>query len=375
MRPRPAVLLTPPKSSHPCSLLSCQRLAHLTPLAATLMDSSASVANKRLTTGLSPLAATLTKNAGWGPHPFRVSTFRSKLRRSSRAEIPTGSAFSTSSFHILASLHPCFLTSYFRFQLPHQIRNNYLPENHWIGPHLYLPPQVPALRINPRFFWNIPAAQKQIRVRNWHLRIQSAGNDQHWRHRFPQQPLRNQRHLWKNVRQVLDRFRAFKNRHQRRCEPEKIFAIPQRLVDYKIFLERRIRRRRLRHHRFQPRMFQNRQLGRPVRAETLAVHANTRLVHFRPCLQVIDDARKLAFRRLAGLDWRLPGTRRIQADKANSVRQDSAEVFGKIFLAAIEPADGNHQRHRPFRIFRQPQISDDLRTFKRNANDFERRVH
>ncbi len=38
----------------------------LTPLAATLMDFPASVANKRLTAGLSPLAATLTKNTGVG---------------------------------------------------------------------------------------------------------------------------------------------------------------------------------------------------------------------------------------------------------------------------------------------------------------------
>src|SRR5216684_3477367 len=372
MRPRPAVLLTPPKSSHPCSLLSCQRLAHLTPLAATLMDSSASVANKRLTTGLSPLAATLTKNAGWGPYPFRVSTFRSKLRRSSRAEIPTGSAFSTSSFHILASLHPCFLTSYFRFQLPHQIRNNYLPENHRIGPHLHLPPQMPTLRIDPRFLRHVPAAQKQIRVRNRHLRIQSPRNNQHRRHRFPEEPLRNQRHLRENIRQVIHCFCAFKNRHQRRPKPEQILAVSQRLVDHKIFLERCVGRRRLRHHRFQPRMLQNRQLRRPVRAKTLAVHADSRLVHFLPRLQVIDHAREFAFRRFTSLDRRLPCPRRVQADKANSVRQDGAEVFGKIFLAAIEPADGNHQRHRPFCILRQPQVSDDLRTFKRNANDFER---
>src|SRR6266849_6356398 len=225
MRPRPAVLLTPPKSSHPCSLLSCQRLAHLTPLAATLMDSSASVANKRLTTGLSPLAATLTKNAGWGPHPFRVSTFRSKLRRSSRAENPTGSAFSTSSFHILASLHPCFLTSYFRFQLPHQIRNNYLPENHRIRPHFHLPSQMSALGIDPRLLRHIAAAEKQVRIRDRHLRIQDSGDHQHRRRRLPQQTLRHQRHLRENVRQVIHCFCAFENRHQRRTQPEKIFAI------------------------------------------------------------------------------------------------------------------------------------------------------
>src|SRR6266851_3940051 len=38
----------------------------LSPLAATLMDLPASVANKRLTVGLTPLDATLTKNRGWG---------------------------------------------------------------------------------------------------------------------------------------------------------------------------------------------------------------------------------------------------------------------------------------------------------------------
>src|SRR6266851_4345861 len=42
------------------------QLAPLTPLAATLMEFPASVANKRLTAGLSPLAATLTKNTGVG---------------------------------------------------------------------------------------------------------------------------------------------------------------------------------------------------------------------------------------------------------------------------------------------------------------------
>jgi len=36
----------------------------LTPLAATLMDLPASVANKRLTTWLTPLDATLTENRG-----------------------------------------------------------------------------------------------------------------------------------------------------------------------------------------------------------------------------------------------------------------------------------------------------------------------
>src|SRR5712692_4729624 len=66
MLARHAVLLTPPKSSHPARLLSCQQSAPISPLAATLMDLPASVANKRLVAGLSPLDATLAKNRG-GP--------------------------------------------------------------------------------------------------------------------------------------------------------------------------------------------------------------------------------------------------------------------------------------------------------------------
>jgi hypothetical protein len=68
--PRPsmghAVLLTPPKSSHLKSLLPRQHFASISPLAATLMDLLASVANKRLTAELNPLDATLTKNRGVG---------------------------------------------------------------------------------------------------------------------------------------------------------------------------------------------------------------------------------------------------------------------------------------------------------------------
>src|SRR5260370_11078533 len=64
MRVPYAVLLTPPKSSHPSQLLSWQQNAPVSPLAATLMDLTVSVANKRLTAGLSPLDATLTKNRG-----------------------------------------------------------------------------------------------------------------------------------------------------------------------------------------------------------------------------------------------------------------------------------------------------------------------
>src|SRR5437867_13187866 len=64
MRARQVFLLAPPKSSHPRPLLSRQHFVPVSSLAATLMDSRASVANKRLTARLSPLTATLTKNRG-----------------------------------------------------------------------------------------------------------------------------------------------------------------------------------------------------------------------------------------------------------------------------------------------------------------------
>jgi hypothetical protein len=50
------------ESPHPRPLLSCQHFTPVSPLAATLMDLPASVANKRLAARLTPLDATLTKN-------------------------------------------------------------------------------------------------------------------------------------------------------------------------------------------------------------------------------------------------------------------------------------------------------------------------
>jgi hypothetical protein len=77
----PIALLTPPNrcafarslrevSPRPTQFLSCQYHYPINPLDATLMDLPASVVNKRLTSKLTPLNATLTKN--WGAH---LSTF------------------------------------------------------------------------------------------------------------------------------------------------------------------------------------------------------------------------------------------------------------------------------------------------------------
>ncbi len=52
----------------------------LSPLAATLMDPLASVANKRLMIRLSPLDATLTRNRGGGSPPFRDSSLATAVK-------------------------------------------------------------------------------------------------------------------------------------------------------------------------------------------------------------------------------------------------------------------------------------------------------
>src|SRR5882672_5171172 len=84
MLARQLVLLTSSESFHPTQLLSRQRSTPLSALAATLMGFPVSVANKRLTAGLNPLAATLTKNRGVGgvmvnrlPADFKIPTCNS----------------------------------------------------------------------------------------------------------------------------------------------------------------------------------------------------------------------------------------------------------------------------------------------------------
>ena len=66
MASRRAVILTSSRFSHPTQLLSRQQSAPVSPLTATLMNLSASIANKELTENLSLLDSTLTKNRGEG---------------------------------------------------------------------------------------------------------------------------------------------------------------------------------------------------------------------------------------------------------------------------------------------------------------------
>src|SRR5216684_2245240 len=80
-------------------------------------------------------------------------------------------------------------TSAFHAQLPHQIRNNHLPENHRVRPHFHLPSQMSALRIDPSLLGHIAAAEDQINVGNRNLRVQNSGENQHRRGRFSEELL------------------------------------------------------------------------------------------------------------------------------------------------------------------------------------------
>jgi hypothetical protein len=60
----PDMLISPAESAHPRQLLFPQHCLLVSPLSAILMDSFASIANKRLRACPSPLDATLTKNRG-----------------------------------------------------------------------------------------------------------------------------------------------------------------------------------------------------------------------------------------------------------------------------------------------------------------------
>src|ERR1700693_4894019 len=94
-------------------LPSRQQFACVSPLAATLMDSLASVANKRLTASLTPLDATLTKNRGVGGALQPVWLALSAVTQSAVCEGSAERPFVT-------SLLPYLLTSSFLLTRSHQ---------------------------------------------------------------------------------------------------------------------------------------------------------------------------------------------------------------------------------------------------------------
>src|SRR3954451_10488837 len=77
-----------------------------------------------------------------------------------------------------------------------QPRNDDLLEDQRIWPNSDLPPEVPALWINPCIFREIAFAEKQVFICDGNLRIEHSCDDQHRRHRLAEQSLVDQRHLW-----------------------------------------------------------------------------------------------------------------------------------------------------------------------------------
>src|ERR1700694_6153749 len=125
-------------------------------------------------TGLS-LPCPLRESSALGVYPNRVG-----------ASLP---------HYFVTSLPHSVLASF--FQLSHQPWNDHLAENHRIGPHLHLPSQVPALRVDPRLLRNIAAAQNQIDVRDRNLCIEDSRDDQHRRRRVSKELLVHRRSVGK----------------------------------------------------------------------------------------------------------------------------------------------------------------------------------
>src|SRR5216684_909533 len=392
----------------------------LTPFKINTYEPSASVDSKPLTGNLSPLDATLTKNlGGGGVIPNQAPEARHPSARRLHVSVAASSSIFRTFFQVPYPVTPLFATltktagvwgysSHFgspraisakgthyskvasspflllpkrsnfqtlkrstvpRFQLLHQPRNNHLPENHRIGPHFHLPPQVSALRIDPRLLRHVPAVQYQIEVRNRHLCIQDTPDDQHRHRRFSEELLIDKRQLRESSHHVVHVVHPFDDGHEGWRMVEQILPVSKHGVQHVILLKEEMSGRGLRAHGLEARPLDDGQLRSPVCAPTHAVNGNSRLIHFRPGLQIVEHAREHAIRCGAYFDGRLPGARPVDRKKTDPVRNDGAEVFGKVFFAAVQAADCQHQRHGALRIFRQPQIADDLGAFKWNVHD------
>src|SRR5258708_18009447 len=179
---------------------------HLSPFR---MNTSGSVHSKQL---YLPLESTLMKKGGRGDQLLltRNTKIDFRFRLPHKGPLMTASCrFPHSApciretyVHSASLRHPFLLPSELstlnfqpstsfsiRFQLPHQPRNNHLPENHRIGPHFHLPPQVAALRIDPCLLRHVSAIENQVRVRDRNLWVQDSVDHQHRRRRLSEQSL------------------------------------------------------------------------------------------------------------------------------------------------------------------------------------------
>ncbi len=192
------------------------------------------------------------------------------------------------------------------------------------------------------------------------------------RRRSAKQPLGLQRHLRQEREQLVERMQPV-NVEARRKQVEQIFAGVDPAAD-KILLEGAVDRRRLGDGADEPLRLDVRELGRPIGAETLAVHEDAASVDIRPCGQVIQHARIHALGALARLQRRLPCAGTVDREEADALRQRRCIGLGDGLLAAVEARNRQHQRYRARRIGGQTQIADDLAALEGNAHDLERRI-
>src|ERR1700675_4232756 len=219
-------------------------------------------------------------------------------------------------------------------QRAHQPRDYHLLENHRIGPYASLPPQVPALRVDPGFFWNVAGFHEQEGVGDGDLRIESAGDDEHLRSWLAEKILIYERHLGKHFREIVNRLGSLENIQEGRDQAEQIFAVAEYGGLKKFLLKAGVHRRGLQNHAPQARALCNRKLGGPVGAEALAVSGDARFVYFGAREDIINHRRKHAFGGHAGFDGSLARAWRIDGDESDAVGDDLAEIFGEFLFAA-----------------------------------------
>src|SRR5258708_16074830 len=397
----------------------------LSPFRINTYGQPASVDSKAFTASLGPLSATLTKNRGdpsfkpkvfsllepfpngpsnlptfflsdlisatpsesplcfgeccWYLSTFRMNTSKSVSKQRTLTTFRMNTYEKQGEGYAVIVNQKCLPLSFRRFttshaQLSHQPRNNHLPENHRIRPHFHLPSQMPALRIDPRLLRHVPVAQDQVRVGYRYLRIQGSRYDQHRRGWFSEELLLHQGQLGKPGNHVIDVVDPFDDGHKRWRMVKQVLPVPKHGVQHVFLLKKEMRRRGLRAHGLQACPLHDAQLGSPVTAPTHALTHTPHLIHFGPGLQIIQHARKHAICCRAYFDRRLAGSRAVDSEKPDAVRQDGAKVFREIFLAAVQAADRQHQRHWALRTLRQPHVADNLGAFKWDANNLQRRV-
>src|ERR1700686_3753635 len=130
-----------------------------------------------------------------------------------------------------------------RLERMHQPRNDYLFEDARIRPHSDLPPEGPALRIDPSSLRHVAFVEKQVDVVDRHLGVLYSGKNQHGRHRLAKQSLLDERYLGQDFSHFIHSFPVVENCHERRDLIEKIFAIADQGIRQKIFLKKFIGRR------------------------------------------------------------------------------------------------------------------------------------